>query len=62
MALTVHKVKNAPPGKLTDGEVKGLRLDVDPRGGRSWVCRGPVLGVSRSVAESIRAAVQQADI
>ena len=38
MALTALQVKNAKPGdKLSDGG--GLRLDVDARGGRSWVFR-----------------------
>jgi Arm domain-containing DNA-binding protein len=49
MALTALKVKNAKPGKLTDSEVKGLRLDVDARGGRSWVFRftSPLTGKER---------------
>lgn len=34
--LTALQVKNAKPGdKLSDGG--GLRLDVDPLGGRAWV-------------------------
>lgn len=46
--LTALQVKNAGPGaKLSDGG--GLRLDVDPRGGRSWVFRykSPVTGKER---------------
>jgi integrase len=48
MALTALQVKKAKPGdKLADGG--GLRLDVDPRGGRSWVFRfkSPVTGKER---------------
>ena len=48
MTLTVLQVKNAKPGdKLSDGG--GLRLDVDNRGGRSWVFRfkSPVTGKER---------------
>ena len=48
MALTVLKVKSAQPGdKLSDGG--GLRLDVDTRGGRSWVFRfkSPLTGKER---------------
>jgi hypothetical protein len=48
VALTVLQVKNAKPGdKLTDGG--GLRLDIDARGGRSWVFRfkSPVTGKER---------------
>jgi integrase len=46
--LTALQVKNAAVGaKLSDGG--GLRLDVDPRGGRSWVFRykSPVTGKER---------------
>ncbi|CCE01290.1 site-specific integrase [Bradyrhizobium sp. STM 3809] len=46
--LTALQVKNAKPGdKLSDGG--GLRLDVDPRGGRSWVFRytSPLTGKER---------------
>jgi len=46
--LTALRVKNATRGeKLSDGG--GLRLDVDPRGGRSWVFRyrSPVTGKER---------------
>ncbi|MGY8635849.1 integrase arm-type DNA-binding domain-containing protein [Bradyrhizobium sp. 14AA] len=46
--LTALQVKNAGPGaKLSDGG--GLRLDVDPRGGRSWVFRykSPLSGKER---------------
>lgn len=46
--LTALQVKNAGAGaKLSDGG--GLRLDVDPRGGRSWVFRykSPVTGKER---------------
>jgi integrase len=48
MALTVLRVKAAKPGeKLSDGD--GLRLDVDARGGRSWVFRfkSPTTGKER---------------
>jgi integrase len=48
VALTALQVKNAKPGdKLTDGG--GLRLDIDARGGRSWVFRfkSPVTGKER---------------
>lgn len=48
MALTALRVKNAKPGdKLSDGG--GLRLDVDPRGGRAWVFRfkSPITGKER---------------
>ncbi len=50
MALTALRVKNAKPGeRLSDGQVAGLRLDVDPRGGRSWVFRytSPTTGKER---------------
>jgi integrase len=48
VALTVLKVNTAKPGeKLSDGN--GLRLDVDARGGRSWVFRfkSPTTGKER---------------
>jgi integrase len=48
MALTALQVKKAKPGdKLSDGG--GLRLDVDARGGCSWVFRfkSPVTGKER---------------
>jgi integrase len=48
MPLTALQVRKAKPGdKLSDGG--GLRLDVDDRGGRSWVFRfkSPVTGKER---------------
>jgi integrase len=48
VALTALQVKNARPGdRLSDGD--GLRLDVDARGGRSWIFRftSPATGKER---------------
>ncbi len=48
MSLTALQVRRAQPGdNLSDGG--GLRLDVDPRGGRSWVFRftSPLTGKER---------------
>ena len=45
--LTALKVKNARPGRHSDGD--GLILLVKPTGGRSWVLRVQVNGVRRDI-------------
>lgn len=47
--LNAVKVRNAKPGRHSDGHVRGLHLLVSPSGARSWVLRMQVLGRRRDI-------------
>lgn len=47
--LNAVQVRNAKPGRHSDGNVRGLHLLVSPSGARSWVLRMQVLGRRRDI-------------